>query len=108
MFYRHMTGFQTSTPTPVTAAPPVSVEPGHAANPQLRSHGGAEGAAALVELTGVSPITVENYEQSVPPNLATAAALASQLATRGGLSTAEQSSVFTLMDRSAVLALANA
>jgi len=77
------------------------------AQSQPSTEGITDGAAALVELSGVSPLTVETYEQSVPPNLATAAALTNELAARGGLSTAERSGVFALMDRSAVLALSH-
>ncbi len=108
-----MTGLGTSNAVIATSAsvPPAVPAPSagseHAGSTlPLQVDGGAEAAAALVELSGVSPVTVENYEQSIPPNLATAAVLASQLAIRGGLSTAERSGVFALMNRSAVLALA--
>jgi hypothetical protein len=103
-----MTGLETSNAAIATSASLSSAAPEHAvATAKPPVDGGADAAAALVELSGVSPLTVENYEQSVPPNLATAAALASQLANRGGLSTAERSGVFALMNRSAVLALAS-
>ncbi len=114
-----MTELETSNPATATGALAPPAQPDHAAAPAATASGrveaasapgrvGVEADAAFVELRGVSVLTVENYEQSVPPNLATAAALATQLASPGGLSTAERSNVFALMNRSAVLALANA
>ncbi len=70
--------------------------------------GHEQAAAALVELSGASTITVETYEQSVPPTLATAAALVRELAGSSGLSTSAQSALFTLLDHDQVLALAAA
>jgi hypothetical protein len=65
-----------------------------------------QAAAALVHLSGASSITVEQYEASIPPNLAAAASLVDQLATRATVSEAAVGSLYTLMDSSAALALA--
>jgi hypothetical protein len=77
------------------------------ANGFTSSAGGEQAAAALVELSGASTITVDDYEQSVPPTLATAAALVSELSGSIGLSSSAQSALFTLLDHSSVFALAN-
>ncbi len=63
------------------------------------------GAAALVHLSGASSITLEQYEASIPPNLAAAASLVDELASNPNLSEAAYSSLFTLMDSNAALAL---
>jgi hypothetical protein len=65
----------------------------------------AETAAALVEISGASSLTVNNYLMSVPPNMATATALTNELTTSGNISYAAASSVYTLLDASATLAL---
>jgi hypothetical protein len=62
-------------------------------------------AAALVHISGASGITVEQYEASIPPNLAAAASLVSQLASGTDVSEAAVGSLYTLMDSSAALAL---
>ncbi len=102
-----MDSLGTSSAALGAAATAAATEPEHAAAPQLPTTGGADAAAALVELSGVSPLTVEDYEQSMPPTLAAAAALADEMASTSGLSSVEQSSVFTELDRGAVMALVN-
>ena len=62
-------------------------------------------AATLVHLSGASTITVEQYESSIPPNLAAAASLVNQLAFNTNVSEAAYGSLYTLMDSSAALAL---
>jgi hypothetical protein len=64
-----------------------------------------ETAATLVELSGASSMTVNDYLISVPPNMAAATALMNELSTSGNLSYAAASSVYTLLDSSATLAL---
>ncbi|MGH2860412.1 MAG: hypothetical protein ACRDLT_02780 [Solirubrobacteraceae bacterium] len=64
-----------------------------------------QAAAALVQISGASGITVEQYEASIPPNLAAAAALVDQLASGTNVSEAAMGSLYTLMDSSAALAL---
>ena len=65
----------------------------------------AQSTAALVEISGASSLTVSNYLMSVPPNMATATALTNELANSGQISYAAASSVFTLLDAGAALAL---
>jgi hypothetical protein len=64
-----------------------------------------QAAAALVHLSGASSVTVEQYEASIPPNLAAAASLVNQLALNTNVSEAAVGSLYTLMDSSATLAL---
>ena len=64
-----------------------------------------QAAATLVHLSGASTITVEQYESSIPPNLAAAASLVNQLAFNTDVSEAAVGSLYTLMDSSAALAL---
>ena len=76
-----------------------------AAGQSASNAGSNAAAAALVELSGASVVTVDNVQQSVPPTLAAASSLLSELADKGGLSPAEQGGVYALFDRWAVLAL---
>ena len=64
-----------------------------------------QAAATLVHLSGASTITVEQYDSSIPPNLAAAASLVNQLAFNSNVSEAAYGSLYTLMDSSAALAL---
>ena len=64
-----------------------------------------QAAAALVHISGASSVTVEQFEASIPPNLAAAASLVDQLATNANVSEAAYGSLYTLMDSSAALAL---
>jgi hypothetical protein len=64
-----------------------------------------EAAAALVDLSGASSYTVDEYEVSVPPNLAAASALIDELTSANSVSTAAVGSLYTLMNSSAALAL---
>jgi hypothetical protein len=64
-----------------------------------------EAAAALVDLSGASSYTVDEYEVSVPPNLAAASALLDELTSANSVSTAAVGSLYTLMNSSAALAL---
>ena len=64
-----------------------------------------QAAAALVHIIGASSITVEQFEASIPPNLAAAASLVDQLAMGTDVSEAAVGSLYTLMDSSAALAL---
>lgn len=64
-----------------------------------------QAAATLVHLSGASSITVEQFEASIPPNLAAAASLVNQLALNTNVSEAAVGSLYTLMDSSAALAL---
>ena len=64
-----------------------------------------QAAATLVHLSGASTITVEQYDASIPPNLAAAASLVNQLAFNTNVSEAAVGSLYTLMDSSAALAL---
>ncbi|MGH2843891.1 MAG: hypothetical protein ACRDKL_09935 [Solirubrobacteraceae bacterium] len=64
-----------------------------------------EAAAALVDLSGASTITVEDYEASAPPNLAAASALLNELASNGGISLAARAGAYMLLDSAAALAL---
>jgi hypothetical protein len=64
-----------------------------------------EAAAALVDLSGASSITVSEFEVSVPPNLAAASALLDEVTASGNVSTAAINSLYTLMSPSAALAL---
>jgi hypothetical protein len=64
-----------------------------------------QAAAALVHLSGASSVIVEQYEASIPPNLAAAASLVNQLALNTNVSEAAVGSLYTLMDSSAALAL---
>lgn len=62
-------------------------------------------AAALVQISGASTLTVEQFQAGVPPNLAAASELVDQLAESFGVSEAAVGSLYTLMDSSAALAL---
>jgi hypothetical protein len=64
-----------------------------------------EAAAALVDLSGASSYTVDEYEVSVPPNLAAASALLDELTSANGVSTAAVGSLYRVMNSSATLAL---
>jgi hypothetical protein len=64
-----------------------------------------EAAAALIDLSGASTVTVDEFEYSVPPNLAAASALLDELTSGNSVSTAAMGSLYTLMDSSAALAL---
>jgi hypothetical protein len=64
-----------------------------------------EAAAALVDLSGASTVTVDEFESSVPPNLAAASALLDELTTGDSVSVAAMGSLYTLMDSGAALAL---
>jgi hypothetical protein len=64
-----------------------------------------EEAAALVDLSGASSVTVDEYEVSIPPNLAAASALLDEVTSAGSVSTAAMGSLYTLMNSSATLAL---
>jgi hypothetical protein len=64
-----------------------------------------EAAAALVDLSGGSSIMVDEYEVSVPPNLAAASALLDEVTSANSVSTAAIGSLYTLMNSSAALAL---
>lgn len=64
-----------------------------------------EAAAALVDLSGAFPVTVDEFESSVPPNLAAASALLDELTTGDSVSAAAMGSLYTLMDSGAALAL---
>ncbi|HEX3801797.1 MAG TPA: hypothetical protein VHV75_03055 [Solirubrobacteraceae bacterium] len=64
-----------------------------------------EAAAALIDLSGASTVTVDDFESSVPPNLAAASALLDALTAGGSVSAAAIGSLYTLMDSSAALAL---
>jgi hypothetical protein len=65
----------------------------------------AKTAAALVELSGASSMTVGDYLVSVPPDMAAATTLMNELSASGAISYAAASSVYTLLDSSATLAL---
>ncbi len=64
-----------------------------------------EAAAALVDLSGASSVIVDEYEVSVPPNLAAASALLDEVTSANSVSTAAMGSLYTLMNSSAALAL---
>jgi hypothetical protein len=64
-----------------------------------------EAAAALVNLSGASTVTVDEFESSIPPNLAAASALLDELTTGDNVSVAAMGSLYTLMDSGAALAL---
>lgn len=64
-----------------------------------------EAAAALVDLSGASPITVDDYEASAPPNLAAASALLDELTRDSAISLAAKTGVYQLLDSAATLAL---
>jgi hypothetical protein len=64
-----------------------------------------EEAAALVDLSGASSVTVDEYEVSIPPNLAAASALLDEVTSAGSVSPAAMGSLYTLMNSSAALAL---
>jgi hypothetical protein len=64
-----------------------------------------EAAAALVDLSGASSYTVDEFEISVPPNLAAASSLLDEVTSAGSVSTAAMGSLYTLMSSSAALAL---
>lgn len=64
-----------------------------------------QAAATLVHLSGASSITVEQYEAGIPPNLAAAASLVDELTSNPHLSEQAYSSLYTLMDSNAALAL---
>lgn len=83
------------------AAQPVQADGGRFGSPA------AEAAAALVHLSGASSITVEQFEASIPPNLAAASSLVAELTTSGGLSSAAIGSLYTLMDAGTTFALTN-
>ena len=62
-------------------------------------------AAALVQISGASTLTVDQFEAGVPPNLASASALVDQLSAGGGVSVAAMGSLYTLMDPGVALSL---
>jgi hypothetical protein len=64
-----------------------------------------EAAAALIDLSGGSNVTIDEFEASVPPNLAAASALLDELTTNGSVSEAAMGSLYTLLDSSAALSL---
>jgi hypothetical protein len=64
-----------------------------------------EAAAAVVDLSGASSIMVDEYEVSVPPNLAAASALLAEVTSNNNVSAAAMGSLYTLMNSSATLAL---
>jgi hypothetical protein len=64
-----------------------------------------EAAAAVVDLSGASSIMVDEYEVSVPPNLAAASALLDEVTSNNNVSAAAMGSLYTLMNSSATLAL---
>ncbi len=64
-----------------------------------------QAAAALVDISGASKLTVDGFEASIPPNLATASRLVDELAAAGSVSTAAFGSLYTLMDSITTLTL---
>ncbi len=64
-----------------------------------------QAAAALVDISGASKLTLDGFEAGIPPNMAAASALVDELTVGGGVSTAAFGSLYTLMDSEAVLAL---
>ncbi len=75
----------------------------HGATPYAASS--AQAAAALVQLSGVSPVTVDDVEASVPPNLAAAASLVAQVAASTAAGRVAAGSLHTLLNPSVALAL---
>jgi len=65
----------------------------------------AQVAAALVDINGANPFTVENYQLSVPPNLATASALLSQLSSLVTGKTVAMNAAFQMLSADTALAL---
>ncbi len=64
-----------------------------------------QAAAALIDISGASKLTVDDFEASIPPNLASASRLVDELAAAGSVSTAAFSSLYTLMDSVTTLML---
>ena len=64
-----------------------------------------QAAAALVHISGASSVTVDQFEASIPPNLAAAASLVDEVASNVNVSLAAAAGLYTLLDSSAALAL---
>lgn len=64
-----------------------------------------EAAAALVDLGGASRVTVDNYESSVPPNLAAASALLSELTANSNADTGALSAAYMALSSDDALSL---
>lgn len=64
-----------------------------------------EAAAALVDVGGASSITVDDYETSVPPNLAAASALLSELSANSNANSGVLSAAFVALSADDALSL---
>lgn len=65
----------------------------------------AQLAAALVDINGANSLTVANYQLSVPPNLATASALLTQLHALATTGTVAMTAAFQMLSADTALAL---
>lgn len=65
----------------------------------------AQAAATVLDMSGASSVTVDDYELSVPPNLASASALVSQLTANADASTAAMAAAYQLLTADTTLAL---
>ena len=79
--------------------PTVSAGAGPYSSPEEQA------AAALVYISGASSITVEQFEASIPANLAAASALVDELSAATSVSAAEMGSLYTLLNPRKTLAL---